>query len=1146
MKIRDVYEKDPTQNRLLNQGRAILAIGHSEPELRTLRFELTNFVCDGQYQEGLNRILRTYLTNLDQTEQPGVWVSGFYGSGKSHLVKMLQYLWTDFEFSDRAKARGLAKLPQDATDNLKELSIQAKRLGGIHAIAGELKYRAEKSVRLELLGLVFKSAGLPEDYARTSFIMWLRHEGIEQAVRDHIASVGRDFDLELNNLYVSDTMANAILATKPEFAHNAAAVKMLVESQFPEKSDVTDSEMIDKIKATLAKDGKMPCTLIVLDEVQQYIGDSVDRSKDVQDLQEQCCARLGANVMFVATGQNALAGTPLLQRLQGRFPVAIELQDTDVEQVTREVVLKKKASTKDTLENLLETHGGEIERHLAATKIAFTSRDRSLLLQDYPLVPVRRRFWERVLRAVDKAGTGAQLRTQLWIVYDAVQQTADLPLGNVVSGAFLFDSTIKSSMLRSGVLLQEISENIARQKQEPDGELRYQLCALIFLIGQLPHQGPADAGIRADAETLSDLLVTDLTTSSAELRKKVPELLEKLAQTGVVMQVENEYRMQTREGSEWNQSYQEALNKFLGDPGKFGSERSQLLKTHCGKLLSERKLIYGESKEARNFDLHFGVEPPAAGGATVPVWIRDGWEVEDKTVLADARAAGDAAAVVYGFIPKQQAEELRQAVASYYAATATLQVKGNPHTPEGIEARKAIETRQEQVQQKRDGIIHDILNNAAIYIAGGDPLGGSLLTEKVREAALACIDRLYPQFYIADSPHWHKVIERSKKGDGDALAAVGHSGDPEAHPVCSAILNYVGSGKKGSEIRQHFADPPYGWPRDAVDATLFVLCNGGLLQAKSGSAALSKGKLDQKNITTIEFRVETITLSKVELIAIRGLCKDVGLTVQPGQESTSVPEFLSRMRRRAEASGGASPLPARPSTTHLDDVANRVGNDQLKTIYNQISALKKQASEWRKQGELITKREPRWCDLKGLFAHANGLPVANQVRGEIEAIESSRSLLADPDPVPGLIDQLTQVLRDELNKTHSQCMQLQAAGRETLDASPTWNQLKPPQQETLKAEHQLDGVSAIAVGTTEDVLKTLQQTKLSEWKNLCDAIPTRFSQALQAAAKLLEPKAQAVKLLGATIKNEDDLKSWLTATEEKIREKLKDGPVILS
>lgn len=90
---REVYEKDPGQNRLLNQGVAKVTSGQSAPELETLRFEISNFVCDGQYAEGLGRILSTYLTNLDRSEQPGVWVSGFFGSGKSHLVKMLQHLW---------------------------------------------------------------------------------------------------------------------------------------------------------------------------------------------------------------------------------------------------------------------------------------------------------------------------------------------------------------------------------------------------------------------------------------------------------------------------------------------------------------------------------------------------------------------------------------------------------------------------------------------------------------------------------------------------------------------------------------------------------------------------------------------------------------------------------------------------------------------------------------------------------------------------------------------------------------------------------------------------------------------------------------------------------------------------------------------
>ena len=293
-------------------------------------------------------------------------------------------------------------------------------------------------MRLELLGIIFKSVGLPEQFARASFVMWLRSEGIEDDVRQYVKKAGGDFDRELANLYVSDLIAKAILAVRPDFASKPADVKLLLQKQFPKVTDISIDEMIDKIKQAVGKKGKMPCLLIVLDEVQQYIGESAERSKAVQDVQEQCCSRLGSNVLFVATGQNALTSAGLLQRLQGRFPVTIELQDTDVEQVTREVVLKKKPTVMADLKKLLEDHAGEIERQLSSTKIGFSARDRQLLVQDYPILPVRRRFWERVLRAVDKAGTGAQLRTQLWIVYDAVKQTADLPVGHVISSAFLF------------------------------------------------------------------------------------------------------------------------------------------------------------------------------------------------------------------------------------------------------------------------------------------------------------------------------------------------------------------------------------------------------------------------------------------------------------------------------------------------------------------------------------------------------------------------------------------------------------------------------------------------------------------------------------------------------------------------------------
>jgi hypothetical protein len=1143
----EIYEKDPRTHTLLNEGVAKVTSGQSSAELDTLRYELTNFVCEGQYAEGLSRILSTYLGHLDKSEQPGVWVSGFFGSGKSHLIKMLQYLWTDFEFKDGAKARGLAKLPTGIKDLLKELTNSAKRHGGVHAAAGDLRTEGKESIRLSLLSILFKSVGLRGSYSHACFQLWLRDEGLEQSVRQSIQQAGSDFETELDYLYVSDLMAQAILDARPKFASKVSDVLMLLQSQFPnDPKEVSIDDMIARIMQAIGRNGKIPYTVIVLDEVQQYINDDAVRSKAVQDVKEQCCSRLGANFLFIGTGQNALSGAALLQRLQGRFPVTVELQDTDVEKVTREVILKKKPTAEAGLKKLLDDHSGEIERQLASTKIAFTSQDRGLLVQDYPILPVRRRFWERVLRAVDKVGTGAQLRNQLRVAYDAVQQTAEWPLGNVVSAAFIYDASIKSSALKSGTLLQEISETIAKQKKEDEGELRYQICALIFLIGQLPHNNePLDAGIRADADTLADLLVTDLTQSSAELRKKVPELLEKLVTSGAIMNVGNEYRIQTREGAEWNQMFQEAKNKLLNDPGKLASERSQLLRSHCSEALKKLKVPHGVSKIARTIELSFGDVMPTTDGSSVPLWVRDGWEVEEKTVLNDVRSAGDSTAMVYGYIPKKMADDLKQAIAGYYAASSTLQTKGTPSAEEGIHALKAMETLQEQSEKARDKLITDILNEMQVYLAGGDPIGGTLLKDKIEDAATLCLDRLYPLFHQADSADWHKVIERTKKGDGDALTVVGHKGNPEEHPVCKAILEFVGSGKKGTEVRKQFGGAKYGWPQDAIDAALIVLFNVGAMQARIGVEAVAKGKLDQKNIPSTEFRCEIIKLSADQLRAIRVLFKKLDLNTQTGQEAIDTHKFLNRLTELADAAGGEVPIPKCPDTSHITDIANRVGNEQLKAIFDNKDQLTKQITGWQSDRDLIAQRFPRWTQLVALLKFANDLPVAAEVQPEVAAIEKDRKLLANPDPVPGMVEKLTSALRTALNEARAKFTADYEARLEALTESPTWKQIAQPQRHEILGANAIREMPKIAVGTTEEVLDTLRHTKLSELRAISDALPTRFQNAAGAAAKLLEPKAQHVHLPGGTIKNDDNLKTWLAEAEDCIRKKLKDGPVIL-
>ena len=108
MKNREIYSKDPSTRKLVNEGVASVNDERTDQALSVLRYELDTFVCDGQYAKGMEHILETYLKNINQAQQPAVWVSGFYGSGKSHLVKMLRALWIDTEFPDGATARSIA------------------------------------------------------------------------------------------------------------------------------------------------------------------------------------------------------------------------------------------------------------------------------------------------------------------------------------------------------------------------------------------------------------------------------------------------------------------------------------------------------------------------------------------------------------------------------------------------------------------------------------------------------------------------------------------------------------------------------------------------------------------------------------------------------------------------------------------------------------------------------------------------------------------------------------------------------------------------------------------------------------------------------------------------------------------------------
>lgn len=1149
---RELFINDPVTRTIPNNGVAKVIEPHTPEEWAVLRYELESFVCEGEYKTGLERILDTYLANLDKAEQPAVWVSGFYGSGKSHLVRVLEYLWRDVEFPDGAVARGLTRLPRSIKDYLVDLTTQGKKNGGLWSAAGTLGAGLGKSIRLALLSIIFRNAGLPEQYAPAQFVIWLKQNGTYEGVKNRVESAGKDFSRELNNLWVSPVLASALLAESPDFANDQIQAREFFKTRYPNRSEISDEEMLLTIKDVLGlvsnKPGKLPCTLLVFDELQQFIGEDPERALQVQNIVEACSSRFGSRILFVATGQSALGKTTQLSKLKGRFTVQIELSDKDVEQVVREVVLRKREDQKTDLKAVLDRASGEISRHLADTRIGWRSADTEDLIPDYPLLPARRRFWESVLRAVDSAGTAGQLRTQLRIVHEAAREVANKPVGHVVAGDFIYDQ-LKPDMLQSGVLLRDIDVAINEQlKKSPDGLLRARLCALIFLIGKLPTEGIAATGIRPTASTLADLLVEDLPAGSAALRQQVGDLLVKLGEEGILMPVGDEYRLQTRESAEWEQDFKTRFTQIKADDARLASDRLAELKLVIQDTLKGVTFTQGSNKTPRRFEYSYGLETPVVDNGAVPVWVRDEWAVSEKTVREDAQREGIESPIVFVFIPRVNPDGLKTALATFAAAKETIDVRRpRAATPEGQEASNAMEAKQRTAQSNIRTLITQMVNGARIYQGGGIEVNENSYKASLQAAINAALFHLFPEFEDVDVNGWGTVVKRAGDGAADALSAIGYQGDADKHKACKKIRDFIGgAGKSGNEVRKKFMGPPYGWPQDAVDGCILALMAGGYVRAmKNGSPVPVKGFI-QSQIGVTNFFSEGITISAIQRIAVRKFIQSVGLSIKPNEEAEAIPLVLKKLIEQSWEAGGDAPLPERPATRELEDLLSLGGNEQFLAVHDRRETLLQQFSEWKKAADLRQERWPRWKLLVDLSRYAASLSEAREITTQIEAVCQERSLLASPDPVQPLLQQTATALRAALQERRARMTGALQQELAALQALPEWQKLDPTQRQSILNANALNAPAELPVGTDTDLLRALEAGSLTDWDNRIAALPGRTQKAREVTIQLTTPKAITVTPPHATLNSPAEVDTYLAELRKEILRHINDGkPVIL-
>lgn len=1143
---KDIFQNDPTGYEIPNDGYTKVAPITTSQEWEVARWELQHFVCEGSYYSGLKKILDSFLDHLDQPKQPAVWVSGFFGSGKSHLVRILDFLWADIKFSDGTSARSLARLPDDIQASLKRLDTETRRAGGIWSAAGTLSGGDSHDPREAVLQVILRAAGIPDhDLQLARIHLWLAQSGVLENIRSDLRAMDKEDELQYCS--ISPIFAQVALKYLPDLGPNPQDLFNRLDRQFPEETNMTTDLMVNLIeeifRTKIHNNKKQGLVLIVLDEVQQYLSVDQDSTKLVlfQEIVEALTSKFESRCLLVATGQEALHANQYLQRLMGKFSLYVPLESKDVDTVLRQTILRKKQTEIPKVSALLERVHGEITRQAEGSKIAHSQDDNVALVPDYPLLPSRKRLWDHILRSIDRGGLSTQLRNQLRLTFAGIKTYADEPLGHVIPVDFVYDQQ-RPYLINSGILPQETDEMIRVEDNDtPEGRLRSRICALLFLMQQVD----SSLGVRANPQTITDLLLSGLEDEGVDLRRAVPLLIDELRDRGIISDVgDGTLKIQTREGKRWDQEYRKNLNNWKDDTNRVPFDRDQALLKSMETLIRQVSYRDGETKTAREIDARIFSEDQPPVSKKIPVWVRNGWGSSEDEVRKTSLSEGPESPLIQVFLPKRHHQEFIHDIAGSIAAQETMDAIGVPSTDEGRQAKKNIEAKKDVHDAKVQSYLSDIVSEAVVYLGGGTRAEGIAAKDMLLNAVKIASDRKFSRFHDADHTKWANVFTAIKSGHANPLSVVGHSGNTEEHVVCKEILRYLGSGsKKGTDITKYFDDAPFGWPKDAVEGAIIALCASGHLQAYGeGYCPVSLSDLDNRRTLEKSLYKREIEepLTADEKMRARGVYQRVGISAKSGGEVENATLCVEKLRELVEKTGGAAPLPEVQIPSYLAEMATISGIVLVRSIAVQKEEILSDIDQWKATAETIGQRLGEWSRLEKLLDHVDGLSGVDAIKQEVAAIREHRSLLSDPNPVSDLLLTVQETLRQEITYGRERVSGAYQGLISLLDQDPKWQDLDTHEQEKILSSHHIAQIPQQSLGTDNEIVTSLKRYGLSDYEKAIELISLSHSKIVSEAAVIYATKQKKVLTpvslkRGVTITSEKELEEFLAEIRIKIK-----------
>ena len=536
MQIKNMFERD-----IERKIKGVIVVSENQK----IKEELDEYVVTKEIAKHLNTFYQNYVGGINkETDRVGVWISGFFGSGKSHFLKILSYILSNElidgkrpieYFENKIEDKLLyADMEKAARVNSETILFNIDSKNPDKDKTNAILYTFLK-VFNERRGFSGEKPGLAE------FEKMLVEEGIYESFKIEFEKITNKVWVERRNAYKFDAkkIAQALVNVSENLTEEAALG--LINNINDYKVSIEDfAKEVKKYIDTKEDDFHL---IFLVDEVGQFIGDNSELMVNLQTVVEDLRKTCKGKVWVVVTAQESIDEIVKVKgddfsKIQGRFDTKLSLSSVSVDEVIKKRILGK---TPQAVLELKEVYNKE--EYTLKNLLKFDKARSDLLgysnekefVSVYPFIPYQFNLLQSVFEEVRKHGnSGKNLSKGERSMLEAFQASAADHLDKNEEILIPFDAFYETISVFLNPTITRVIERASKNPALEDDSMNLRVLKVLFMlkhIGEIPE----------NIENITTLLITNMHEKRSDLEPKIREALRKLERENLIQKdIQNE------------------------------------------------------------------------------------------------------------------------------------------------------------------------------------------------------------------------------------------------------------------------------------------------------------------------------------------------------------------------------------------------------------------------------------------------------------------------------------------------------------------------------------------------------------------------------------------------------------------------------